>query len=176
MQGTTSERSKPVQETGTRPGNPEGGYQGDAEQAGLSRPRIAGEAARSAAAAAHRAAAAQRRLGSGTHAWHVACPWGVVERRGRGPRRGEKSTGKTACCFSARKRLLGRVSRSIYGAGVYNQYTAKHNYCLSGSDWTQGRSNSRVGPQGPGVTGTVESGRPPTGGPVRSDRKESRSS
>ena len=31
-------------------------------------------------------------------------------------------------------------------------------------------------PQGPGVTGTVESGRPPTGGPVRSDRKEPRSS
>jgi hypothetical protein len=43
---------KPVQETGTRPGDsedPAGGYQGDAEQAGYSRPRI--EAAQSAAAA-----------------------------------------------------------------------------------------------------------------------------
>jgi hypothetical protein len=106
-----------VQETGTRPGkDPEGGYQGDAEQAGKSRPRI--EAAQGAAAAA------QRRLGGGTH----ACPWGVVEHRGRGPRRGEKSMGKTACCFSARKRLLGRVSRSIYGAGAYSQYAdPKHN-------------------------------------------------
>ena len=33
-----------------------------------------------------------------------------------------KGTGETACCFSARKRLLGRVSGDRYsGAGVYNR-------------------------------------------------------
>jgi hypothetical protein len=117
-----------------------------------------------------------------------------VERCGRCPLRGEKSTGKTvtACCF--RVNLLrvceekAAVSCAIYGAGAYNQYTAKHKLCLSGSNWTRARSNSRVGParagsrlrdpgrdriESPyGRAGSLSGPPPmlqPTGGPFRSD-------
>ncbi len=90
----------------------------------------------------------------------------------------KKCTGKTACCFSARKRLLGRVSRPIFWASVYNQSAVtEHSLCSRPSltELEHGRLTGSA-PQGAGVTGTVESGRPPTGGPVRSDRKEPRSS
>ncbi len=92
--------------------------------------------------------------------------------------RQKKCTGKTACCFSARKRLLGRVSRPIYWASVYNQYTVtEHSLYLRPSlTKLEHGQQTALAQQGAGVTGTVESGRPPTGGPVRSDLKEPRSS
>ena len=54
----------------------------------------------------------------------------------------------TACCFSARKRLLGRVTGDRYSAGVYNRYTAehKHKLCSAESDWTRTGPASRVDP------------------------------
>jgi hypothetical protein len=76
----------------------------------------------------------------------------------------EKCTGKpeTACCFSARKRLLlvGRVSRPIYGGSAYNQYAdPKHNLCWYPSltelklGQTAAGSESPAALQGPAVTG-----------------------
>jgi hypothetical protein len=85
---------------------------------------------------------------------------------------------KTACCFSARKRLLGRVSRPIYWAArrsVYNQSAVtEHSLRLRPSltELEHGRVTGSA-PQGAGVTGTVESGRPGADGRaagVRSDR------
>ena len=83
-------------------------------------------------AAQSAAAAAKRRLGG----WCPRVSLGDGGAPRVEPRRGEKCTGKTACCFSARKRLLGRVTGDRYSAGVYNRYTAehKHKLCLAESD------------------------------------------
>jgi hypothetical protein len=73
---------------------------------------------------AHRGGAKRRcRRAAAAGRWHPTC---VPQGDGHGGpgaprvRCGEKCTGnlKTACCFSARKRLLGRVSRPIYWAAL----------------------------------------------------------
>jgi hypothetical protein len=48
-------------------------------------------------------------------------------------------------------------------------------WCPSLTELEHGQTAGSA-PQGPGVTGTVKSGRPPMGGPVRSDLKEPRPS
>ncbi len=128
------------------------------------------EAAGRLESAAHRGGAwpRSRRLGGGT----PACPWGMVERRGRGPRRGEKleSTGKTetapACSVfkflcekkAARPCVLryfwGRRVQSVHGPGQTQVV-----FVRDGLDSSTVKQSGRPR-QGPGVTGTVESGRP----------------
>ena len=84
-------------------------------------------------AAQSAAAAAKRRLGG----W---CPRVSLgdggATRARAATRGERARATTACCFSARKRLLGQVSSDRNSAGVYNRYTVehKHKLCLAESD------------------------------------------
>jgi hypothetical protein len=60
-------------------------------------------------------------------------------------RRGEKCTGKTACCFSARKRLARTRVPPYLWASVYKPYTANTGTCVcpspaySNSDGQPGR-------------------------------------
>jgi hypothetical protein len=62
--------------------------------------------------------------------------------------------------------------RPQIGTGMYNLYTETQNKMLCFCRVTPSESAL----EGPGENWEVESGRPPTGGPVRSDRKEHRSS
>ena len=84
-------------------------------------------------AARSAAAAAKRRLGG----WcpRVSLGDGGAARK-KAAARGERARATTACCFSARKRLLGQVSGIRNSDGVYNRYTAKHKHklCLAESD------------------------------------------
>ena len=84
-------------------------------------------------AAQSAAAAEKRRLPGSVVSTRVPGGWWSDASESRDA--GRKCTGETACCFSARKRLLGRVTGDRYSAGVYNRYTAehKHKLCLAES-------------------------------------------
>ena len=133
MQGTTCTRSKPVHGAGTRPDRGPGG-----------RDTKAGRTVRGGAKRRRRRAAAAGR-------WYPRVSLGDGGAPRVEPRRGEKCTGKTACCFSARKRRLGRVSRPIYGRACttvhgQTQTQAQVVLVLSESGCTRTRPVSRVGP------------------------------
>jgi hypothetical protein len=107
----------------------------------------------------------------GTHVY----PWGTVKRC---LQRGAEMHGQDRVLFLCEKKAkLGRVSALFMGrARTISTRKHKHNLCLrpglTERDHGQLAESTQ---QGTGVTGTVESGRPPSGGPVRSDRKEPRS-
>jgi hypothetical protein len=125
-----SGRSPCMDSAGTRPGKGPGGRVPRRCGTGLLRLAHRGGAKRRC----RRAAAAGR--------WYPRVSLGMArvapERRGcsrRGAGRNLKCTGKTTCCFSARKRLLGRVSRPIYWASVYNQNAVtERSLCLRPSE------------------------------------------
>ncbi len=89
----------------------------------------------------------------------------------------EKKAARLACATVSRR-------RSIYGAGAGVRTISTRPNTISVCPGLTGLEHGQTAgsaPQGLGVTtawagGTVESGRPPTDGPVRSDRKEPRSS
>jgi hypothetical protein len=123
-----------------------------------------------------RASRRRSRPGAAAYGWEVPvvptrAPAGWWSAAGAARDAGRKAlTGKTACCFSARKRLPGRVSSGLlYLLTSMEQArtTSTRPNIISVCPGLTGLEHGQTAgsaPQGPGVTVTVESGGlPPTG-------------
>ena len=163
-------RGRPAQ--GRSPCMEQGHVRAEDPEGGIPRRAARSKAARSAAAAA------QRRRRGGTH----QCPWGMVERRGwnRGAGRNARARrravslrekGDWDVCLAL---FMGERVQLVHGQ---TQTQTQVVLVLSESGFTRTRPVSRVGPV---RVGSDRDGRErpaaDRGGPVRSDRKEPRSS